>query len=556
MTKLITGNFRLHLDSTVTSLATIWRIVRKDGQKFYFTDHDVDVTYDGNVYSSRTGYTRSAISNSADLTVDNLDIEGVFDSLEITKQDLRSGLFDFAEVYVSLINWQDPDGDGSMKLRRGWFGEVELTQQGTYRTELRGLAQVLSQNILDHYQANCRVDLGSVKCGVPIDPPTIRRGENIPLTDPDTGNDVYRKVATSSPPAGRFGALTNISNAGFESGDLTGWSVGSGSWAAVTTADGETPQAGTYFLDLVTGSGTISQDIELRTSLGGDLPDADLAEGLVILYLTVHVGSSTPDSTHHHTITLEALDSTGAVIEIVETTGDEFLTVWTARNVGGILPEGTAKVRLTLAGGILEEVHFDSITGNFENTAVTMLQSVFENRIYKVTVAGIAADTEPTYDTVVGNLTVDGGVTLEAVEAWTRDAVVDVVTDNRNFTITVIESRDVDDWFRYGAIRWITGNNAGKISEVKKWTQTGAAIEMYLAQPLVVLNGDAFAIYPGCNKSLDLAGGCDLKFGNALNFRGDPFIPGEDDALGYPVARSGGGGGGTSGGDQEAQIQL
>lgn len=91
MTKLITGNFRLHLDSTVTSLATIWRIVRKDGQKFYFTDHDVDVTYDGNVYSSRTGYTRSAISNSADLTVDNLDIEGVFDSLEITKQDLGRG---------------------------------------------------------------------------------------------------------------------------------------------------------------------------------------------------------------------------------------------------------------------------------------------------------------------------------------------------------------------------------------------------------------------------------------------------------------------------------
>lgn len=374
--KIITANFRLHLDGSVTSIATLWRIIRADGTIFYFTDHDQDVPFDGNIYSADTGYNRSAISSSADLSVDNLDVEGVFDSAQITKADIRSGLFDYAEVYVSLVNWADPDGDGQMKVRRGWFGEVQATQQGTYRAELRGMAQALQQNVLDHYQAECRTDLGSAQCKVPIDPPVLGREEVLTLKE--NGGTTYRRVVTDG------------GGSGYEQ---------------------------------------------------------------------------------------------------------------------------------------------------------------YENRVYQVTVAGTTAVSAPTYDTVIGNPTVDGTATLVAVDAWTREAVVASVTDNKNFSITVTESRAVDDWFRFGALRWETGNNAGATAEIKSWLQSGSDVVLYLDMPFTVAVADKMSLYPGCNKAWAGAGGCVAKFNNGINHRGFAFIPGEDEMLSYPDSRSGGAGGGGAIGD-------
>jgi pyruvate dehydrogenase (quinone) len=39
MPKIITPAMRAHLDAETTRLAAIWRVTRKDGQQFFFTDH-------------------------------------------------------------------------------------------------------------------------------------------------------------------------------------------------------------------------------------------------------------------------------------------------------------------------------------------------------------------------------------------------------------------------------------------------------------------------------------------------------------------------------------
>ena len=74
----------------------------------------------------------------------------MFDSDQITEADLRAGLFDHAEVTIILVNWDDP-AQGGVILRRGWFGEVQTAETGIFRTELRGLAQALSQRIGELY---------------------------------------------------------------------------------------------------------------------------------------------------------------------------------------------------------------------------------------------------------------------------------------------------------------------------------------------------------------------------------------------------------------------
>ena len=50
-----------HLAGPVTTLATCWRISRIDGKAFFFTDHDRDLSFEGNVYKASSGYSRTAI---------------------------------------------------------------------------------------------------------------------------------------------------------------------------------------------------------------------------------------------------------------------------------------------------------------------------------------------------------------------------------------------------------------------------------------------------------------------------------------------------------------
>jgi hypothetical protein len=178
--KSVSSALAAHLAGEVTTLATCWQVTRKDGREFFFTDHDCDLAFEDEIYLASSGYTRSAIANEAGMAVDNLDVEGVFDHEQISEQDRRAGLFDHAEVQVFLVNWADLS-QGQLRLRRGWFGEVQLTGAGMFRTELRGLTQALNVRIGEICSPECRADLGDHRCRVPIEPPLIvrcaRRGD-------------------------------------------------------------------------------------------------------------------------------------------------------------------------------------------------------------------------------------------------------------------------------------------------------------------------------------------------------------------------------------------
>lgn len=164
-----------HIGQEVTTVATIWKIKRRDGVLFGFTDHDRDIPFDDGsgdgeiIYAAATGYTRTAIKNTSNLSVPNLDLDSFFDSAAITEADLRAGIWDKADVRVMLINW-DNTADGIIKLRRGNLGDVTILDE-QYTAELRGMTQALQQTIGEIYTPDCRADLGDAKCGVRLDPP-------------------------------------------------------------------------------------------------------------------------------------------------------------------------------------------------------------------------------------------------------------------------------------------------------------------------------------------------------------------------------------------------
>lgn len=172
--KTISPALESHLNSETTTLATCWKITRTDSVEFFFTDHDEDIVYSGDTYIANSGYTRTAIVNNTALSVDNLEVQGIFDSDLISEQDLRAGVFDHAEVEIFLVNFEDLS-QGILKLRKGWLGQAVLTEQGVFKTELRGLMEALQHEFIEVYQPECRAQLGDTRCGVDLTDTTFYR---------------------------------------------------------------------------------------------------------------------------------------------------------------------------------------------------------------------------------------------------------------------------------------------------------------------------------------------------------------------------------------------
>jgi hypothetical protein len=167
--KTITPALRTHLAQPVTTLATCWHVIRTDGTSYAFTSFDDDLIVGGITYSSTAGFTRSAVQTGSSGEVDNVDLLGFFHPDAITERDLKNGLFDYATVYLFVVNWANL-GQGICKLRRGWIGECTRSPAGIFHAELRGLTQALVQEFGDEFMPICRADLGDSKCKMPIKP--------------------------------------------------------------------------------------------------------------------------------------------------------------------------------------------------------------------------------------------------------------------------------------------------------------------------------------------------------------------------------------------------
>jgi uncharacterized phage protein (TIGR02218 family) len=169
--KVISAELQAHLEQPVTTLATCWRLRRRDGEILGFTDHDKALVIDAVTYQATTGFTPTAIVGSSGLEVDNLDIEGMLESEALRETDIIAGVYDFAEMEVFSVNYRDLT-QGKLPLRFGWIGEI--TWNGTrFVAEIRGLTQKLSQTIGDTYSPTCRASLGDARCGVNLESRTV-----------------------------------------------------------------------------------------------------------------------------------------------------------------------------------------------------------------------------------------------------------------------------------------------------------------------------------------------------------------------------------------------
>ena len=156
-----------HIKNEVTTLATLWKIVRRDGVVLGFADHDADILYKDVLYKSATGILPSSLAKSETFAVDNMEVKAVLDSDGITEHDLSVGAYDSALIYIMRVNYNDL-AQKELYLQKGTLGEVKLSGN-KFTAEVCGITQPLQKEVGDVYSKHCRAQFGDCYCKYSLD---------------------------------------------------------------------------------------------------------------------------------------------------------------------------------------------------------------------------------------------------------------------------------------------------------------------------------------------------------------------------------------------------
>lgn len=167
MPKPLNTELLAHYHQSQTTLTRCLRIERRDGKIIALTDHDQDLVIENIHYQSAVGYTPTAISAHDQGAVNSVDVEGILSVAGVSRDDISSGLFDGAKIFVFEVNHEDLS-QGILPLMSGFWGECQLHDHH-YVTEFRSLSEALQQTIGDLYSTTCRAQLGDKHCAVNLD---------------------------------------------------------------------------------------------------------------------------------------------------------------------------------------------------------------------------------------------------------------------------------------------------------------------------------------------------------------------------------------------------
>lgn len=122
------------------------------------------------------------------------------------------------------------------------------------------------------------------------------------------------------------------------------------------------------------------------------------------------------------------------------------------------------------------------------------------------------------------------GVDLED-PAYRSVGTVTAVISPESVEVSGLESFE-SGWLDRGHLSWTSGANLREPGRIKAHRSAGAVrLTLWSAPASPILPGDAFTAHAGCDKTAET---CRAKFANLMNFRGFPFMPGDDWATRYP----------------------
>lgn len=338
----VPGALQTHIEGEVISLTRCFKVTRSDGVVLRLTTHDVDITVNGDVYKSGVAIEFSAIESTDTLAVDNAEVTLGIDGTIITEDDLNNGVYDAAPFELFLVNWESVS-DGVVSLKRGTFGDIEITKGLSTKIQLRGLTQSLQRPIVEKYSPTCRVALGGKKCGVINTPVRIRRpNQKVKTFDwflvPDAN------ITTPS-----------FSNLSFESVVITdGWFIPSGSsWSRNSAL---TAYSGTYYAEAGSGSPGEEHTIYKEfTTASISMSNTDVDDGDFSIDTSFQIIGTSASFSNNVKVYVEQYNSAGDTIYRTESeTYTPVYNEWEGVGVTAFIVPGCRTIRVGITATIIE----------------------------------------------------------------------------------------------------------------------------------------------------------------------------------------------------------
>lgn len=466
-----------------THMVLGWYIERKDGLKLGFTSGDVPFELDGIEYKPSNAFSGMAVTSKSNLSVDNTSATALI-SDDITDWDLQAGLWDNA--FVRMF-WVDPlrPNEGVVPMRGGKMGEVKI-RNGQFEAELRSPFQALQQPFGEFYTLECSATLGDGRCKVWLEAEEWSPNERyIAKAGADAGIGSYVKPR-----------------------------VQNGFWYQCVRAQGEQAAVTSNPKALIANS--LIGDPEVQSYLGargtaGVIKLTDLMHQ--IENGSVAVGPSSPPALRAISTAMRTGLGGLVTIEGMNPFGDSFYqqdvtsSGQLQNSLAFLTPTKEGKVPLSAPSGV-------------QPLTVTNTSSSVRYAI------GFSGGSEPNWPQSVGAEVGDNQLIWRAIRARRLRGKVTAVFSRSHFTD---RSRiEPLDWWRYGTIEWLSGQNKGLKVEIRAYSQEGGGAFALLEQmPGQIRPGDDYEVVKGCAKTRTAC----KDFDNIHNFRGFPDMPTEEKAL-------------------------
>jgi uncharacterized phage protein (TIGR02218 family) len=151
---------RVWFGGPLETVATFWRVLRRDGVTLGFTTHDRDLWFDGVMHRAAPGVVPAAIRRSADLRPDSAEVEGALSHSAITSDDLGLGRFDAARIVLGVVDWETLERQA---LYRGTIGEI-AEEADSFTAELVSRKAELLRDPIPRTSPTCRAEFCGPGC--------------------------------------------------------------------------------------------------------------------------------------------------------------------------------------------------------------------------------------------------------------------------------------------------------------------------------------------------------------------------------------------------------
>jgi uncharacterized phage protein (TIGR02218 family) len=150
-----------------TTLCRLFVLTPVGGTALRFTDHDADITVDGDLYQADHSFQPSAVQSSIGGANQNLELTVLFIDTRIGYAAVMGGLFQGASLEIYLASFGVPTA-GKGIIMAGRVGSFTCPSKLYGVMSVIGNTGKMDRTLTEVYQPTCRADFGDTRCGVSL----------------------------------------------------------------------------------------------------------------------------------------------------------------------------------------------------------------------------------------------------------------------------------------------------------------------------------------------------------------------------------------------------